>query len=38
MMLDDDFENLGRREIPEILALLPEIGGKVVLDLGAGIG
>ena len=38
MMLDKDFEDLGRREIPEILALLPDIRGKVILELGAGIG
>ena len=38
MMLDYNAESIGRREIPEILALLPNIRGKVVLELGAGIG
>ena len=38
MMLDNDAEIIGRSEIPEILALLPDIRGKVILELGAGIG
>ena len=38
MMLDEKAEELGQMEIPEILNMLPELTGKRVLDLGAGIG
>ncbi len=38
IMLDDKDEHLGEVEIPEILGLLPDIKGKDVLELGAGIG
>ena len=38
MMLDSEAEKIGQKEIPEIISLLPEIKGKDVLELGAGIG
>ena len=38
MMLDTEAEKIGQKEIPEIISLLPEIKGKDVLELGAGIG
>ncbi len=38
MMLDDNAQYLGELEIPEILELLPDICGKDILELGAGIG
>lgn len=38
MMLDDKADEMGEREIPEVLSLLPDIKGKDVLELGAGIG
>ncbi len=38
MVLDDNANGLGELEIPEILDLLPDICGKDVLELGAGIG
>jgi len=38
MMLDSEAEFLGREEIPEVMSLLPELKGKDVLELGAGIG
>ena len=38
MLLNDNFEELGRMDIPEILNMLPELTGKRVLELGAGIG
>ena len=38
MMLDTDAERLGEKEIPEILSLLPDVKGKDVIELGAGIG
>ena len=38
MMLDNDAESLHKVEQPEILSYLPDYTGKVVVDLGAGIG
>ena len=38
MLLNDNFEELGRMDIPEILNMLPELTGMRVLELGAGIG
>ena len=38
MMLDDDAEVLGLDEIPELLSLHPELTGKDIIELGAGIG
>ena len=38
MMLDENAEKLGQQEIPELLSLLPELEGKDVIELGAGIG
>jgi phosphoethanolamine N-methyltransferase len=38
MMLDEEAERIGREEVPEILGLLPDLKGKRVLELGAGIG
>ena len=38
MMLNEKAEELGQMEIPEILNMLPDLTGKRVLELGAGIG
>ena len=38
MMLDSSAEELGKEEVPEILAALPDVAGLDVLELGAGIG
>ncbi|KAI4347261.1 hypothetical protein L6164_008085 [Bauhinia variegata] len=38
MMLDSKAADLDKEERPEVLSLLPEIEGKSVLELGAGIG
>lgn len=38
MMLDSHAEELGKEEIPEVLALLPSVDQLDVLELGAGIG
>ncbi len=38
IMLDDKTDLTRQVEIPEILGLLPDISGKDVLELGAGIG
>ncbi|XP_023643908.1 phosphoethanolamine N-methyltransferase 3 isoform X3 [Capsella rubella] len=38
MMLDSKAADLDKEERPEILALLPPIEGKTVLEFGAGIG
>ena len=38
MMLDSRAETLTKEEHPEIMGMLPSITGKVVLELGAGIG
>ncbi|KAG6549033.1 hypothetical protein Mapa_009476 [Marchantia paleacea] len=38
MMLDSQAEKLDKEERPEILASIPEIHGKSVIELGAGIG
>lgn len=38
MLLDTNAETLSDHELPEILALLPTIKGKRILELGAGIG
>lgn len=38
MMLDTNADILGKEEIPEILSMLPNVKGKDVLELGAGIG
>ncbi|KAI0226388.1 Phosphoethanolamine N-methyltransferase [Lamellibrachia satsuma] len=38
MMLDENAEELGMEEIPEVLSLLPDLAGTDVIELGAGIG
>ncbi|MBN3313997.1 PEAM3 methyltransferase, partial [Atractosteus spatula] len=38
MMLDSNAQLLTKHELPEILALLPDLEGLTVLELGAGIG
>nr|ABG57185.1 phosphoethanolamine N-methyltransferase [Salicornia europaea] len=38
MMLDSQASDLDKEERPEILSLLPNLEGKCVLELGAGIG
>ena len=38
MMLDDDASKITKHEHPEVLSLLPDLKGKNVLELGAGIG
>lgn len=38
MMLDTNASTLSKEELPEVLALLPELKGKKVLELGGGIG
>ncbi|XP_019640368.1 PREDICTED: phosphoethanolamine N-methyltransferase-like [Branchiostoma belcheri] len=38
MMLDENADELDQEERPEILAMLPDLSGKRVLELGAGIG
>ncbi|XP_062821194.1 uncharacterized protein LOC134294345 [Anolis carolinensis] len=38
MMLDSGAEELTQEDTPEILALLPPLDGKDILELGAGIG
>ncbi|XP_035680186.1 phosphoethanolamine N-methyltransferase 3-like isoform X2 [Branchiostoma floridae] len=38
MMLDENADELDQEERPEILAMLPDLKGKRVLELGAGIG
>ncbi|XP_050397141.2 uncharacterized protein LOC126815505 isoform X2 [Patella vulgata] len=38
MMLDSNAEELSKDEKPEILSYLPDISGKTVIELGAGIG
>nr|XP_015194380.1 PREDICTED: LOW QUALITY PROTEIN: phosphoethanolamine N-methyltransferase 3-like [Lepisosteus oculatus] len=38
MMLDSNAQLLTQHELPEILALLPDLEGLTVLELGAGIG
>ena len=38
MMLDDGADALSLEEIPELLPLLPDLTGKDVIELGAGIG
>ncbi|XP_059147708.1 uncharacterized protein LOC131935364 [Physella acuta] len=38
MMLDTCAEELTKEELPEILSYLPDFTGKVVVELGAGIG
>ncbi|CAH1270367.1 Hypp4323 [Branchiostoma lanceolatum] len=38
MMLDENADELDQEERPEILAMLPDLAGKRVLELGAGIG
>nr|XP_033812629.1 phosphomethylethanolamine N-methyltransferase-like [Geotrypetes seraphini] len=38
MMLDSSAQTLSQEEKPEILSLLPQMDGKDVLELGAGIG
>ncbi|XP_072013647.1 uncharacterized protein [Amphiura filiformis] len=38
MMLMSGASAIDKKERPEVLALLPDIGGKKVLELGAGIG
>ena len=38
MMLDNNADELGESEIPEILDLLPSVGATDILELGAGIG
>lgn len=38
MMLDTNADKINRVEYPEILECLPDLDGKAVLELGAGIG
>ena len=38
MMLDEDASKITQHEHPEVLGLLPDLKGKQVLELGAGIG
>ncbi|XP_071480831.1 uncharacterized protein, partial [Diadema antillarum] len=38
MMLDSNAAVLTQHEVPEVLSLLPDLEGKRVLELGAGIG
>jgi hypothetical protein len=38
MMLDTNADKINRFEYPEILECLPDLDGKSVLELGAGIG
>jgi phosphoethanolamine N-methyltransferase len=38
MMLDTNADKINRFEYPEILECLPDLAGKRVLELGAGIG
>ena len=38
MMLDTNADKINRYEYPEILECLPDLDGKRVLELGAGIG
>ena len=38
MMLDNNADELGESDIPEILDLLPSSGATDILELGAGIG
>ncbi|KAJ3587507.1 hypothetical protein NHX12_011104 [Muraenolepis orangiensis] len=38
MMLDSHARELTKKELPEILSLLPSLAGQRVLELGAGIG
>lgn len=38
MMLDTDAETIDKDERPEVLSLLPELAGKDVVELGAGMG
>lgn len=38
MVLYSNAEQISQREVPEVLSLLPDIAGKDVLELGAGIG
>lgn len=38
MMLDSNAQELTEQELPEILSLLPDVTGKDILELGAGIG
>ncbi|XP_066574847.1 phosphoethanolamine methyltransferase isoform X2 [Amia ocellicauda] len=38
MMLDSSAQLLSKNELPEILSLLPNLGGLTMLELGAGIG
>lgn len=38
MMLDTNASLISQEELPEVMALLPELKGKNVLELGGGIG
>lgn len=38
MMLDTNADKINRFEYPEILECLPDLDGKSMLELGAGIG
>lgn len=38
MMLDTNASLISQEELPEVMALLPELKGKKVLELGGGIG
>jgi phosphoethanolamine N-methyltransferase len=38
MMLDEDACKITQHEHPEVMSLLPDLKGKTVLELGAGIG
>jgi hypothetical protein len=38
MMLDTNADKINRFEYPEVLECLPDLDGKRILELGAGIG
>ena len=38
MMLDSEAETISPQEASEVLSILPNIAGKDILELGAGIG
>ena len=38
MLLDSNADELSDHELPEILSIVPSFKGKIILELGAGIG
>ena len=38
MLLDSNAEEISDNEMPEIVSILPSFKGKIILELGAGIG